>query len=85
MEQASLLSRKSAAMSPPNPTRQCQCAQVTEEVTSQPKSRQQAHTLAGHTERWAATKSSHSHGTGGPQSASSAKRGLRTTVTQASE
>ena len=84
-EQGTLQSRKSTAASPPNPTRRCQRAQVTEEATSQPRNRQRAHGLAEHAEKRAATKSGRSSGSGGPQSASSAMRGLGTVVAQTSE
>ena len=73
------------AASPLNQTRRCQHTQVTEEVTSQPRNRQQAHGLAERTKKWAATKSGHLSGSGGPQSASSVMRGLGTVVAQTSE
>ena len=72
-------------MSPPNPTRRCQRAQVTEEAMSQPRNRQRAHGLAGRAEKWAATKSGRPSGDDGPQSASSAMRGLSIAVAQTSE
>jgi hypothetical protein len=43
------------AMSPPNLTRQRQRAQVTEEATSRPRSRQRAHVLGERAEEWAMT------------------------------
>ena len=85
MEQGSLQSWTSAAASPPNPTRRHQRAQVTEEVMSRPKGRQQVHALGERAEKRAATKSGRLHGIGGPQSASSATRGLSITVAQTSE
>ena len=41
--------------------------------------------LGEHTEEWATTKPGRSHRIGGPQSASSAMRGLSIAVTQTSE
>ena len=72
-------------MSPPNPTRRRQRAQVTEEAMSRPKSRQQAHVLGERAEERAATKSGRSRGIGGLQGASSATRGLSIAVAQTSE
>ena len=73
------------AASPPNPTRRCQRTQVTEEAMSQPRNRQRAHGLAERAEKRAATKSGRPSGSGGPQSASSAMRGLSIAVAQTSE
>ena len=84
-EQGTLQSRKSVAASPPDQTRRCQHAQVTEEAMSQPRDRQRAHVLAEHAEKWATTKSSCSSGSSGPQSASSTTRGLSIAVAQTSE
>ena len=84
-EQGTLQSRKSVAASPPNPTRRCQRTQVTEEAMSQPRNRQRVHGLAERAEKRAVTKSGCSSGSGGPQSASSAMRGLGTVVAQTSE
>ena len=72
------------AVSPPNPTRRCQRAQVTEEAMSRPRSRQRAHTLAGRAKKRAATKSGCPRGIGGPQSVSSVARVLSTVVAQTS-
>ena len=80
-----LRSRKGAAMSPPNLARRCQCAQVTEEATSRPRSRQRAHALGECTEEWATTKSGRLWGISGLQGASSATRGLSIAVAQTSE
>ena len=52
---------------------------------SRPGSRQRAHVLGERAEERAATKSGRSRGTGGPQSASSATRGLSIAVAQTSE
>ena len=84
-EQGSLQSRKSAAASPPNLTRRCQRTQVTEEAMSQPRNRQWAHGLAECTEKRAVTKSGRPSRDGGPQSASSATRGLSIAVAQTSK
>ena len=84
-EQGTLQSRKSAAASPPDQTRRCQRAQATEEAMSQPRDGQRARVLAERAEKRAATKSGRSSGSGGPQSASSAMRGLGTVVAQTSE
>ena len=73
------------AMSPPNPARQRQRTQVTEEAMSRPRSRQWARALGERAEERAVTKSGHSCGIGGPQSASSAMRGLSITVAQTSK
>ena len=52
---------------------------------SRPGSRQRAHALGERAEERAATKSGRSCGIGGPQGASSAKRGLSIAVAQTSE
>ena len=83
-EQGPLQSRKSAAASPPNPTRRCQRAQVTEEATSQPRNRQRVQGLAERAEKRAATKSGRSSGDGGPTWAGQRRRVLGIAVVQAS-
>ena len=52
---------------------------------SRPGSRQWVHALGEHAEEQAATKSGRSCGIGGPQGASSTKRGLSIAVAQTSE
>ena len=52
---------------------------------SRPGSRQRAHALGERAEERAATKSSRSRGISGPQSVSSAMRGLSIAVAQTSE
>ena len=52
---------------------------------SQPRDRQRAHVLVERAEKRAATISGRSSGIGGPQSASSATRGLSIAAAQTSE
>ena len=73
------------AMSPPNPARQRQRTQVTEEAMSRPRSRQWARALGERAEERAVTKSGRPSGDDGPQSASSTTRGLSIAVAQTSE